>query len=289
MVEPRQEHPHITALVLTRNQGDRLRACLEALDRSVPRETLEILVVDNGSSDETPAIMADFPLANTLRLPKDFGSTRALNIGIRTAKGELVFLLTPGVEVQPDTLSQLAARLLSSPDIGAVCPYVSAWYRLPTAADLKLALTNGDLPDAQDVPESADAIAVDYPRGAPLMIRRAFLVGMNYFDELFGEFWWDLELCWQIRNAGKRILILPWLRIGSNERVPASGPVASADLAIGASRFIGKHQGTGTGARLRSAAVLYSLGRFLTFRQSGFHFKRMSALLTGQKIDGTHI
>ena len=51
------------------------------------------------------------------------------------------------------------------------------------------------------------------PRGAPLMVRKLFLRGMNYFDERYGEYWSDLELCWQLRNAGKSILVLPQVRV----------------------------------------------------------------------------
>src|SRR5207237_5940541 len=88
-----------------------LRRCLAALERSKDRETLEILVVDKGSQDDSPTLDSEFPNTTFLRLPRNFGNTKALNIAMRTAVGELLFYLSPEIEVAPDTVSVLAARL----------------------------------------------------------------------------------------------------------------------------------------------------------------------------------
>lgn len=252
------------------------------------RETLEILVVDNGSQDGTRAVTESFAGIQTLTLPKNFGATKALNIGIRTAKGEFVLLMGPEWEFEPNAIEQLAAQLEGAEDIGAVSPFTDRWYRLPSGDELKAALVAGELPQAQVVPTSADVVAVDYPRGAPMMIRRRFLVGMNYFDERFGEHWWDLELCWQIRNAGKRIVVMPRVHAVHTPK-PASdlSPVESADIALGAARFLGKHGGAAKGLTFRLAAMATSLGSVVTMRRPSFHFSRLTAILGGQKIDGT--
>ena len=100
--------PHVTALVISRNCAAQLERCLKALEQSAERERLQILVVDNGSSDGSADVPSDFPEVQTLRLPKDFGWTKASNIGMRTAKGKLILFLPPHVEVEPDTITRLA-------------------------------------------------------------------------------------------------------------------------------------------------------------------------------------
>ena len=282
-----REAPRVTALVLTRDCADSLRSCLEALEGSTDRAALEILVVDNGSRDSTSDVLAAFPSVITLRLPKNFGATKALNIGMRTAKGDYVLFLPPRFQVAADTIATMAAQLAAT-DVGAVCPYVRRWYRLPAPDAMQAALLSQELPQAETSPDDAAVVAVDYPAGAPLMLRRSFLVGMNYLDERFGEYWWDLELCWQIRRAGKRILVLPELKLKTSEYSNGQETgVWSADWAIGAARYVGKHYGARAGVALRLRAALTSLGRVVTFRNPGFHFQRLSAIVSGQKIDGT--
>lgn len=280
--------PRVTALIVSRNCAAALRACLAALERSNERDRLEIIVVDNGSQDESGQLDHEFPAIHLLRLPKNFGLTKALNIGIRTAKGDLVLLLRPEYEVQPDTIPLLAARIEQDEQVGAVCPFVERTYRLPAPADLEQFWETGEFTNVVPVPQDASEVAVDYPRHAPMLVRRKFLAGMNYFDERFGHFGPELELCYQIRGAGKTILVMPGVR-AERQAVAAEedSAVQSADRALGAATYIGKHFGSGAAFSFRMKAILGLLGRVVTFRNPGYNFQRLSALISGQKIDGT--
>src|SRR5215216_3553747 len=102
-MEELQTSPRVTALILSRNSAQALRRTLAALENVISRETLEVVVVDNGSSDESQTLDIEFSRIHMMRLPKNFGATKALNIGIRTAKGEYLLLLPVNAEVQPDT------------------------------------------------------------------------------------------------------------------------------------------------------------------------------------------
>src|SRR5271156_1055865 len=96
--------PKVTALVFSYDSAPALRRCVAALEGSNDRATIEILVVDCGSPDESPQIDSEFPGITILRLPRYFGRTRALNIGTRTAAGEFLLIMTPDVEVLPTTV-----------------------------------------------------------------------------------------------------------------------------------------------------------------------------------------
>src|SRR5688572_9615697 len=150
-MEEAHGQPRVTALIVSRDCAADLRRCLESLEKSMPRESLEILVVDNGSRDGTAAVPGDFPAVTILTLPKNFGRTKALNIGLRTAKGDLVFLMDASVEVQPDTIARLAARIDSDEGAGGICPYVESAYAMPSPAELKDAWKSGSMPRVQRV------------------------------------------------------------------------------------------------------------------------------------------
>ncbi|HEY1755406.1 MAG TPA: glycosyltransferase [Bryobacteraceae bacterium] len=273
--------PRVSAVLVSFNQAPALRRAIAALEGSQDRERLEILVVDCGSQDESPRLDAEFPAVQILRLPQHFGATRAMNIAMRTAKAELVLLLSPDVEVLPDTVKRLVSHLDDDGGTVAVCPLlrdsagepVSRAYRIPSADEL----AEGALePVSIDVTQ--ETVTVEYASRDALLARKQFIRGMNYFDERFGEYWADLDLAMQIRRAGKKIRLYP--SIGATIH-PGTDPlqgdaVAQSDRILGAAELVGKYEGSFAGLRFRLAAILKALGRF--------DFRGLSLLVSGEKI-----
>ncbi len=120
-----QAPPRVSVVIVSHNAAAALRRSLVALEASRGRETFEIIVVDSGSADDCSRMDAEFPAIHMLRLPRNFGLVKALNIGMRTAKGEFFLFLEPGMEVAPDTVPSLAERLEAEPDAVAVCPLIA--------------------------------------------------------------------------------------------------------------------------------------------------------------------
>jgi len=273
-----QVTPRVTALVVSRNGEADLRRCLESLERSTGRDRLEILVVDDGSSDGTASVVDDFPAVISLKLPKQFGWTRAVNIGLRTAKGDLVFLLPPWFAVEPDTINALADRLEATSDVGAVTPCASEGWAIPTPEALDIAWKTGHLPGALPIGTKGEH-AVDYPKGSPFLTRRELLRNMNYLDGRFGDRWADLEMCSRIRGGGKAILVLSEVPIQKFNSPPEDvSQLEWADSANGVATYTGLHFGSVRGFTSRLSMAFHALGRGKTSAFTG--------ILTGAKIDG---
>lgn len=275
--------PRVSAILVTLNRIESLRRAVAALEASNERERLEILVVDLGSQDGSAQIDSEFPGVVMLRLPHNFGATKAMNIGTRTAKADLVFYLSPDVEVAPDTVKRLADKLEEDPDAAAVCPLlvdeggkpVSRVYKLPTAESLK-----GEMP-AVAIDVNQESVNVEYPGRDAVLVRKQFVKGMNYFDERYGEYWADADLAMQIRRGLKKIRLYPAIkavrRVDSSPS--ASKGLLAADRAGGAAALIGKYYGFTSGLNFRIGAIFRALGRF--------DVKQLAALVSGQKVDGT--
>ena len=273
----------MSAILIALNQIEPLRRAVAALEKSTERERLEILVVDLGSQDGGAQIDTEFPGVVMLRLPHNFGATKAMNIGTRTAKADLMFYLSPDVEVAPDTVAKLAVKLEEDLEAAAVCPLlvdeagkpVSRIYKLPTEESLKGGLT----PVAIDVDQ--ESINVEYPGRDAVLVRKQFVKGMNYFDERFGEFWADADLAIQIRRGLKKIRLYPSIRIvrrGDTSPSAEKGLLA-ADRAGGAASLIGKYYGFIGGLGFRVGAALKALVRF--------DLKQFIGLVSGAKVDGS--
>ena len=283
LLEEQAPAPKVTALVFSYDSAPALRRCLAAIEGSNERETIEILVVDCGSHDESPQLDSEFPNTTILRLPRYFGRTKALNIGTRTAAGEYLFFLSPQVEVLPTTIPALVARLESDPEAVAVCPLlmdtesqpVRQFFQLPTPRT-GLELT------PVDIDKSADAVLVEHATFDAFLVRKYFVKGLNYLDEHFGETWSDIELCYQIRRASRKTLALPQvtaLYTAASPYSDSSKNIFAADRTHGAAVFFGKHYGFMTGLLFRIKAILKAL---FTLRLPLF-----GALVSGTKIDGS--
>ena len=274
----------VTALVFSYDNAPGLRRCLAALENSNDRQLIEILVVDCGSHDESPGMDSEFPNVTMLRLPRYFGRTKALNIGTRTAAGEVLFFLTPEVEVMPTTIPALLARLEGDSEVAAVCPLLvdteanpaGQFFRLPTPA------TGADVIPVH-AEKTVEAATVEYANFLALMIRKYFVKGINYLDERYGDFGGDAELCWQIRRAGKKTVVLPpvtALYTPARAEYSASAETTlEADRLHGIATFFGKHYGFMSGVIFRVKAILKAL---VTLRLPLF-----MALASGSKIDGS--
>lgn len=110
-----------TLLVLAWNRWDLTERCLATL-LATDLENAEILVVDNGSTDETPERLAEIPGIRVLRLPKNLGFVRGNNAGLAEADpdSDIVLLNNDLIFTQRDWLARLRAAAASDPAIGVV-------------------------------------------------------------------------------------------------------------------------------------------------------------------------
>jgi hypothetical protein len=287
-VPPQEEgaRPRVSVVIVTRNCEAALRRCLTALEASKGRQRFEILTVDAGSTDGSPRIDAEFPGVTVLRMPRNFGKTRARNIGMRTAQAELVLFLDPHVELRPGAVDTLAGILETRDEAAAAAPVLTdpagqvldTVFSLPSAAELAAAALRGTpLPGRK--PEQEFAEAVDE---AALLVRRNFVAGMNYLDEKrFSEYWSLLEVCWQIRNAGKKIVVTPQaggvLHPGRDRE--AGDPAHIADRVSGAAAYLAKHNGMGAGISFKIKCFFMTL--------ASFRVPLAFSILGGRRVDPT--
>lgn len=302
-VQQQAEQPQglsVSVLVLSFNRDAHLRGCLEALEKSADRQRLQIIVLDPGSQTSASLLQPDFPEVTILRMPRNFGATKALNIGLRTAKADTVLFLDPAVLVEPDTVSKLLAALEANREAAAVCPVLVDGQRKPLAQVRALpdrAMLGRIWRDGEEVPSSlpsGDVTATGYPGRRALLIRLNFLRGMNYFDGHYGEWGADLELAFQIQHAAKKTLILcdvPVVDRAAGEAAPdmtaSDRALLAADRANGVARFLERRTGFLGGLMFRIGALLSTLLAALTFQDPGFSWSLFMNLLSGTKIDGS--
>jgi glycosyltransferase involved in cell wall biosynthesis len=102
--------PTTSVIIPTHNRKDSLLRTLHSLrQQTFPLERLEVIVVDDGSTDETPGIAAEqFPFAFRYVQQKNQGATAARNYGARLSQSEILVFIDDDMSVSPQTLHACA-------------------------------------------------------------------------------------------------------------------------------------------------------------------------------------
>src|SRR5512135_2508392 len=117
--------PDLSVIILTYNTCDLTRDCVMAAlaDAGRSRLDVEIIVVDNASSDETVATLRGaFPAVNVIVNASNLGFGRGNNVGLAAATGRYLLLLNSDAFVQPGALRALVEFMDAHPDAGACGP-----------------------------------------------------------------------------------------------------------------------------------------------------------------------
>lgn len=264
----------MSVVIVSLQRVESLRRSLAALGNA-----LQVIVVDNGSRDGAALLNEEFPHVRYSRLPKNFGFTKALNIGLRSADGEYILCLHDDTVITADAVSGLADFLEARPDVGAVAPLLTGESGNP-APQCRALPTPGKPDPAPTPPGDGEEIAVECVSGAAIMFRSFFLRSVRQIDEHYGTYGSSMEICAQMRRAGKKVVILRGAT-AIHEALPSPVPQSAieGDRAAGTAVFLGKHNGFVSGLIYRLKTALAAL---FTLR-----FSVLAGVLSGQKIDGT--
>ena len=202
----------------------------------------EVIVVDNASRDgSAEAIKAAYPDIKLIINDENLGFSKANNIGIRAAKGDVVLLLNSDTEVRPDTLPRCLTYLKAHSDIGALgCKVLLADGRLdpackrsfPTPSSgvfhtLKLdkAFPDSKLFGAYDLTylDEDKIYSLHCITGAFMMVPMAVIREVGMLDEDYFMYGEDIDWCYRIKQAGYKVVYYPRAEITHYKRVSGFG------------------------------------------------------------------
>lgn len=198
--------PLVSIVIANWNGRSWLSHCLSSLARQTFTD-FEVIVVDNGSSDDSVAwLLAHWPDVRLVRLKLNLGFAAANNLGIRAARGRFIVTLNNDTLAEPDWLAQMVTAV-STPDIGMVAAKILVWNDPAmldsTGIEVDLAGMAWNRGDGQPA-DTVFAAEVFGPNAAAALYRREMLEQIGLFDEDFFAYYEDVDLAWRARRAGWR-------------------------------------------------------------------------------------
>ncbi len=233
--------PKVSIVIPVLNKIAFTRKCLKALKRNTPEGLYEVIVWDNGSSDETSGVLkeesAKDKTVRYYRSEENLGFVGGNNAAVAHARGEFLVFLNNDTEPQPGWLQALLQTVETDPSVGAV--------------GAKLIYPNGKLQEAGGIifsdasgwnygrtrdprdPRFNFPREVDYCSAACLLVRAALFRQLGGFDVRYAPAYYeDTDLCFALRRLGHRVVYQPRCEIIHHE-----GVTAGQDLAKGFKQF----------------------------------------------------
>lgn len=237
-------------VIVTADSGPSTRQCVNrALASDVP---VEVIVVDNGSSDGQPeAIARGHAQDRRVRVVynrSNWGFGRAANIGATYARGRDLVFLNPDCTLAPDTVRRMRAALDSRRNAGLVGAVIhdadgrvdpASRRRDPLLGRVLASLRGrtGDAVEGVDVPGAMpEGLSPEEAvSGALMMLPRRVFERCKGFDERYFLHFEDLDLCRRVRDAGYEVLL------AGNVRVEHAGGGSSRHRPV----FVSRHKHAG--------------------------------------------
>ncbi|MGB9775681.1 MAG: glycosyltransferase family 2 protein [Anaerolineae bacterium] len=223
--------PTISVILVTCNGRPDLEGCLDSLRQTLPPAT-EVVVVDNGSTDESAALVRErMPEARLLVNGTNRGFAAACNQGAAVAKGEILTFLNQDTRTETGWLEALAAPF-EDPTVGLTTPTI-LWMDEPERVQscgqdvhytgLVFARNFGVLRVSLSGARPVDVAAVS---GAAFAVRRSVWEELGGFCEAFYMYYEETDLSWRARRAGYRCLHVPDSIVYHAGRLDRPSPLA---------------------------------------------------------------
>lgn len=230
----------ISVVIVSWNVAELLEDCIGSLLNSKTDDQLEIIVVDNASSDNTVALIQEkFPQVKLIANQYNYGFGRACNQGWRMAGGDFIFFLNPDAAIAANGLQILLNFMQNHPRAGIIGPKLSypdgsiqssrRRFLSPALAFVESTILQRYAPfknlnnlksyyiEAHGDPSAEESQQVDWLVGAALLVRREVLEQTGGFDERYFMYSEESDLGREAKKRGWQIWYVPEAQVMHRE------------------------------------------------------------------------
>ncbi|HEX3449404.1 MAG TPA: glycosyltransferase, partial [Isosphaeraceae bacterium] len=194
-----EETPRVSVVVCSYNGGATLDECLRSLS-TLNYPNYEVIIVDDGSTDNTQQILARFPAVRAIYQTHS-GLSVARNAGLQSGTGALIAYTDSDCIADPDWLIHLVHQLIRSGAAAVGGPNL-------TPEDGWMAACVAAAPGQPTHVLVSDQVAEHIP-GCNMAFRREALEAINGFDPQFLKAGDDVDICWRLQHEGLSITFAP--------------------------------------------------------------------------------
>ncbi len=202
--------PNISIIFPNYNGGKEPLECLESITGlTYPRHLIEVIVIDNGSIDGSKeAITYFFPWVKLIENKTNYGFAPAINLGIKSSKGSLIFIGNDDLVFASQSISVLVSHFDQTPETG-IAGGTIFFKNAPqsiSSSGFYIHRYTGNISIGKPFVFSHP----DWIQGCALMVRRSVIDTIGVLDENYSKIYFeDSDFCFKARKSGYTIDYVP--------------------------------------------------------------------------------
>ncbi|MFC1839452.1 mycofactocin biosynthesis glycosyltransferase MftF [Thermodesulfobacteriota bacterium] len=212
-------YPSVTIIIPVRNRRGEIHECLFSLQKlDYPSEKLEVIVVDDASTDSTPDVVSGFPV-RLIKNADRMHASYSRNLAAKEAKGEILAFLDSDCMAHPLWLKELVPSF-SDETNGAVGGRVDSWFDIKALDRYEKVFSSLNMGERSRSTKEEGRFF--YLPACNLLVKKDIFLNLDGFNiEMdVGE---DVDFCWRLKNSGLEIEYRPAGRVYHRHRnkIPA--------------------------------------------------------------------
>lgn len=213
----------LTIVIVNWNSGEHLQNCIQSIPRCFDEGTVQVVVVDNGSSDDSFKPAEKLQFVHLTKLNENLGFSLACNLGAQQSKSEFILFLNPDAKLFRDTLNA-SLNYMNNPENqhvgicgvqlideqGKVAKHCSKYPTFSSMLSHSLGLSRLSQKLGYDMSDWShnETREVDHVIGAYYLVRRELFEKLDGFDERFFVYLEDLDFSFRASKAGWKTVYL---------------------------------------------------------------------------------
>ena len=219
----------LSIIIVSWNTSALLLQCLDSIYQTGSGTAFEVIVVDNGSTDDSVSLVEKhYPAVTLIQNPQNLGFARANNQGLQIGTGRYFLLLNSDTIVPPGALEALIGTADAEPTVGVVGPKLlnmdgtlqRSWASFPSFWS---EVVGKNFPFRTPVLNRPNTFDVDWIMGACMLVRRETLNDVGKMDEDYFFYSEETDWCFRIKKKNWKIWYITHVEIfhlggGSTQR-----------------------------------------------------------------------
>jgi hypothetical protein len=201
----------LTIIIVSWNTSGLLSQCLSSIYETGSRFAFEVIVVDNGSTDDSVSMVEErFPAVKLIRNDRNLGFARANNQGLEAGSSRYFMLLNSDTIMLPGVIDTLIEVADQNPNVGIVGPKLlnmngslqESWASFPSFLSEVLGQNFRHRRPVHDIPNTFD---VDWIMGACMLVSSEMLKDVGKLDEDYFFYSEETDWCFRIKKQNWKI------------------------------------------------------------------------------------
>lgn len=210
----------ISIIIPTWNTADITKKCVQTINRFLP--TAEIIVVDNGSKDNTVEVVTKIKNVKIIKNGTNLGFSKANNIGLKSSTSDYVVFMNSDMELIDNSLIEMIDYLKNNKNIGIIGPKFLNPDKTPQASVFPPQTCLNAFKEfwlgkketySKHIPKGKNPTIVSYISGGCIAVNKKYFEKIGKWNEKYFFYFEDMDLCRQVTQNGKQIVYYPKCQI----------------------------------------------------------------------------